>query len=391
VATYLKKINPFHAAAFFFVVLRLTASTPAALATSVLLALATPLWSYSGTLFKEPLTMLWTLLSCYCLIRNDPCHGAEERRYGRLFLAGLLIGLGFFTHTTVILFVPFFLVYGIYPYFKDAGGRPGLNRPLTAALVFTGGFSLFTAVFCWLNYTRFGNILETGRQISPVAYGALVPPWEGLAGFLASPGKGLFWFCPIALAGLAWWPRFHRANRAMSMMLIAAIVFRCVFLSCFGDWHGGFCLGPRHLLPVMPFFLIPVAVHLSGWFASGRPAGRQRRCLPVLFFSGCVMQQIYFCLGEPVSFYYLIKQYCLERGVSIIADNSIYFQWRASPLFFLLEANRGPFLLRQVPLDNYRLFVLVSVVLALLALLVSILVRMLYKTASRPLRPLDPH
>ncbi len=362
---------------FFFIVKWLTVSTPAALATAFLLALATPLWSYAGTMFKEPLTMLWVLLSFYFLIRNDPCHGAEKKRYVRLFLAGLFIGLAFFSHITAILFVPFFLVYGVLPYANHWLDGQGARRGLTAALAFTGGFLVFTVFFCGLNYARFGNIFETGRLISPVTYGSFVPPLEGLAGFLVSPGKGLPWFCPIVMAGIVCWPRFHKSNRSLSLILVAAIIFHWLFLSCRSDWHGGFCLGPRHLLPLLPFFLIPVAVCLSGWYTASRSAGGWRRRLLILFFLGCVIQQVYFCLGEPVSFYYLIKQYYLERGVSVISDNSVYFNWRASPLFFLLEFNRGPFLLRKVGLDNYSLFIPVGIIAGFITVSVFALARCL--------------
>ncbi|MEW6078628.1 MAG: hypothetical protein AB1724_12500 [Thermodesulfobacteriota bacterium] len=376
------------AVTFFFVLRHLAVSIPAALAAALLLGLATPLWSYAGTMFKEPLTMLWTLVAFDCLIRNDPDAGAAGKNLSRLFLAGLWIGLGFFTHTTVILFVPFFFAYGVYPFVKSSGH--GLNRPAAAALVFIAGFSLFTSVFCWLNYTRFGSILQTGRSMSPVAYGAVVAPWEGLAGLLVSPGKGLLLFCPIVLAGIVCWPRFHPSHRFLSTTLVAMIAFRWVFISCFSDWHGGFCLGPRHLLPVVPFFLIPVAFYLSEWFAADQRRTGGMKIPAAIFFSACVIQQIYFCLGEPISFYYLLKQYGLERGVSIISDNSIYFQWRASPLFYLLEANRGPFLLKHVPLDNYRLFLMAVAVMALTVFLIFILVRMLCQTRSRPLGPSTP-
>ncbi len=350
-------------AVFFLVLVRITASPPAALAGAVLLALATPFWSYSGTMFKEPLTMLWTLLSFYCLVANDPRYGDGQQRSGRLLAAGMFIGLAFFTHVRAVLFVPFFLIYGLLPYAGGLSGIRSLRKSLTAMLTLAAGFSVFAGAFCWLNAVRFGSIFETGRLISPVTYGTLVWPWEGLVGFLVSPGKGLFWFCPIVLVGLACWPDFHRRHRGLSVVLAAAVLFQWVFLSCRSDWHGGFCLGPRHLLPLVPFLLIPLATTLSRWFRADEPITGWPRRLLFLFFFGCIVQQVYFCLGEPVSFYYLIKQHFLERGISIIRDNSVYFHWGTSPLFGLLEARRGPFLLQQVPLGNYGLFVLISLVM----------------------------
>jgi len=360
---------------FFFIIRRLTASMSAALVTAALLALGTPLWSYSSMMFKEPLTILWILLSFYCLTHVDPGYGARDRRSWYLFLGGLFVGLGFFCHVTTILFVPFFLVYGVISCVNSRVDGQEIKRGFMAVLVFAAGFSIFTAVFCWLNYARFGNIFETGRLISPVAYGTFGLPWEGLAGFLISPGKGLLWFCPIVLASFAWWYRFHKTSRTLSWILITTMMFQWVFLSCRTDWHGGFCLGPRHLLPMIPFLLIPVGIRLSHWFTAGPNAGGRWGRLAALFLVGCVIQQVYFCLGEPVSFYYLTKQHALDEGVSIISNNSVYLQWGTSPLFSLLEANRGPFLLQQIPLDNFSLFILVSLLMGLLVIPVVVLIR----------------
>lgn len=360
---------------YFIIIRRLTGSIPAASATAFLLALATPLWSYSGTMFKEPLTLLWTMLAFYCLVSVNHRFGAPGKRYIRLFLAGLFSGLGFFCHVTAVLFVPFFFFYAIISSMNGRLDRPALKKGLMGALIFIGGFSIFTGIFCWLNYARFGSIWETGRLISPVIYGTMMPPWEGLAGLTISPGKGLLWFCPAVLTGLVWWPRFHKAEPALSFLLAGLIIFHWFFFSCRSDWHGGFCLGPRYLLPVIPFLLIPAAFCLSGRCGRKGSSGRWRARLLFIFFIACIIQQVYFCLGEPISFYYLIKQHFLKAGISIISDNSIYFQWRTSPLFFLLEANRGPFLLRQIPMNNYSLLVLVSVIISIPAGLAFLLRR----------------
>ncbi len=370
-------VSAFVMVVFFFIVRQLVPSLSVALTTTLLLALATPFWSYSGTMFREPLTMLWTLISFYCLMRNAASDGEEMKGYLWLAGAGLFIGLGFFVHLRAVLFVPFFLVYGVYPSVKTGKGMRRIKKGLAAALVFTGGFSVFAAVFCWLNYARFGHILKTGRLISPVTYGTFVSPWEGLSGLLVSPGKGLLWYCPIVLVCLIWWRRLHVTNRLLSWVLANTIVFHWVFLACRSDWHGGFCLGPRYLMPVVPFLLLPVATFLSEQAVTDhqQESGRWGRRLWALFFLACIVQQIYFCLGEPISFYYLIKQHYLERGVSIISDNRIYFNWRASPLLFLLEARRGPFLLQHIPLGNYSLLALISLLAALLTKPVMAVIR----------------
>lgn len=197
-------------------------------------------------------------------------------------------------------------------------------------------------------------------------YSSWVTPWQGLAGFLVSPGKGIFWFAPVIIAGLCCWPGFHRRYRRLSILLIVMILARVGALVCRSDWHGGFCLGPRHLLPVIPFFLIPIGCYLARLFRGETNVSRWRLTGMLLFVWVCVSQQIYFCIGEPVSFYYYVKHFFLQQGVSILAGNRIYFEWGLSPLFYLLEAKRGPFLLQTIPLNNYTLWAIASVAVGIM-------------------------
>ncbi len=63
-----------------------------------------------------------------------------------------------------------------------------------------------------------------------------------VAGLLASPGRGLAWFAPIALLGLAVGLRAPR-----SRWLAAGCLLQIVAMAAFFKWHGGQAYGPRLL------------------------------------------------------------------------------------------------------------------------------------------------
>jgi hypothetical protein len=68
---------------------------------------------------------------------------------------------------------------------------------------------------------------------------------EGIAGFVISPARGLVWFAPIVLIGLA------RAVRARATRVLGvAMIVQLLAMSCFYMWWGGLCFGPRFLTEV---------------------------------------------------------------------------------------------------------------------------------------------
>jgi hypothetical protein len=204
---------------------------------------------------------------------------------------------------------------------------------------------------------RFGDILENGR---PESLERLVFPWEGgLGKILFSSGKGLLWFNPAILLGVGFWWKFHRQNRLLSTILLSALIFRIIFLTSFGMWDAGMCLGPRYLLMGIPFFLMPLGSVCDEWIA-------ERRRISLHLFLGAlfvsISQQLYFSVGEIFYFTHFIKMRGLERGFNVFQNDFIYVNWDVSPLFLLLNGKRGPFLLQGIPVNNYMLWcLLVSV------------------------------
>lgn len=310
---------------FLYLIMRRFASTHPSIWAATLFALGTIAWAYSGTLFSEPLATLFVLVSLFLLIKERP----------KPLYAGIFLGLATMTHITSILFAPFFFIYLILK-----------KRKIAEYLI---GFAIPLLLLGLYNYIRFGNLFETGRTAdlfgeSRYIYSHFVAPWRGLYGLLFSAGKGLFVYSPALILGLIGWRSLHRKDRVLSFTLIGAIASRILFIASRSDWPGGFCLGPRYLLPILPFFTLPVAPWLDELIT-------KKKYLTLygllIITTLCFTQQLYLNLGEIFSYFHVIKFKFLQIGIDVFKNYQVYLDWRISPLFNILKGKPGPFLMQQ--------------------------------------------
>lgn len=338
---------------FWRILAVLVACPVSAGAVAVLYAFGTLAWPYAGTWFSEPLATVCVLAAFLLLI------GARSAASpARMSVAGVSLGLGCAAHISALLFVPFFAALA-------AAGDVDRRARLRRALLFLAGLGVPLAALGYYNFARFGSWQETGRGVvfaGAPRYGRFVAPWEGLYGLLIGSAKGLLLYCPATLFGLICWRRLHRLTPAVSLVLAATAAARLLFLAARSDWHGGFCLGPRYLLMLVPFLLIPVAA----WLAA---ALHERRRAPVAVFVAaafvCISEQLYFCIGEIFSYLQLVKAGLAQHHIDPFARSRIYLDWSVSPLLHLLEGRRGPLALHAVPLSNVALWLIGTAVIAL--------------------------
>ncbi len=353
---------------FFLLCLTLTRSRAAALMTSALFGFGTLFMPYTGTFFSEPLATLFMTSSVYGLVCVQT---GVKRPTLVLVLAGVGIGLAVLTHITAILFVPFL---GLYLFAVTDRDPDAPAFPWRAALLRLGAFSagvgLMLLALAWYNYARFGDVLETGRTAvdgASFGYGTMVNPLDNFWKLFLSAGKGLLFYSPLVILAFLIWKPFHHKHRALSFTILGAFLVRAFFIASRTDWHGGWGLGPRFLVMTIPLMVLPVAVFLEQVL-------RQRKLKQYMAASAvglaCVVQQIYFSLGEVFSFYYVVKgairQVELTRhaaGQDPLAHGLDYYMpWAFSPLLHNLEGEQGPLVLRSLGLSNGVLFWSVALV-----------------------------
>jgi len=291
---------------FFFLMLSgIGVPLRAALMATAMLGLATPIFAYSAWLFSEPLSaamfagvarLLFARKSVGTLgtsaAKAADENGASTAALKRCatgdtislraaIIAGLILGLATLVRPTNVLAIAVFAVAILARDGKN-GARP--------AFAFCAASAVGVAILLVHNALLFGSPLGFGYPA--VAEGAKrlnsfnTPILKGLYGFLLSPGKSAFLFAPpiiLALAGLRGLWRRDRGLATLAVLLPLATLF---FFAKYSQWEGGYCVGPRYLVPA----LVLLCLGLGPVLAEAR--ARTKALAAVLLVAGALVQGI---------------------------------------------------------------------------------------------------
>ncbi|MBX3190624.1 MAG: hypothetical protein KF819_26725 [Labilithrix sp.] len=95
-----------------------------------------------------------------------------------------------------------------------------------------------------------GGILGIGMPSRVATYGTLVGAY-----------RGILFYCPVlalSVAGVGAWIASKRDARPLRVMLPALGLY-LLFAFSYYAWDGGGSVGPRHLVPALPYFMLPIA------------------------------------------------------------------------------------------------------------------------------------
>ena len=109
---------------------------------------------------------------------------------------------------------------------------------------------------CWATITS-DSAPRLTRATAPRAGTSL--PGIGLYGLLASPGKGLLWYDLPLILSLLGATAFFRRSRAEALCVLGLALTWVGFHAPYDFWEGGWSWGPRLLVPLLPFLVLPVA------------------------------------------------------------------------------------------------------------------------------------
>ncbi len=267
------------AAAFAFLIfVRLGLATRTAVYASLILALATPIFSYSSWLYSEPLTAAILLAAVYALFTGGDGVTISIRQAA---LGGLLLGIALWVRPTQVIVAPVFLAAILI---RD--GKKGWN----AAVVATGVVGLFGVAFLLRNLYLFGNPFDLGYPAITQGGKSMnafdTPLSTGLYGFLLSPGKSDCIFAPPIILAIAGLRKLARIDRGLAFVAAATPLVFLGFFARYRQWEGGFCSGPRYLIPGIALLCLGLGPML-------RDAGPWvRRSAAALFAAGLSVQVI---------------------------------------------------------------------------------------------------
>jgi hypothetical protein len=233
--------------ACFELLIALQVSRIRALHTAALTVVATPLWPYSSFGFNQPLTglFLWTAV-LFAVVDPD--------RTRTLALSALSAGAAILTRHEMILPAA---VLGAAVALR---ARANWRRALVA---YAAGLALPLAIWCGLNWWRFGHPLESGYLRDPTpGYGSSL--LEGTLGFLFSPYASLFLYCPVAVLAYPAWRSMRRSRPREAWLFLALFASLFALYASLGNWMGGRSYGPRYLVPLLPALTLPLAFWSPG-------------------------------------------------------------------------------------------------------------------------------
>jgi hypothetical protein len=211
---------------------------------------ATLVWPYSKYSFSEPVTGFWLLLAVFGAVRAV----RSSRSIAWSALSGIALGLAIGSKVTAVLAVP-----GVLLYLAAAGSaHPKLRA--RRVLPFVAILGLPALALGVNNMARFGNPFDTGYHLEGVI--DLAHP-IGIAGLLVSPSKSLFVYAPVAVLGLVGFVRLGRRLPWEAGLFLWLVASHIVFHGVLVIWAGDAGWGPRYLVPIVPFIILPAGALLA--------------------------------------------------------------------------------------------------------------------------------
>ena len=254
------------AAIFFLVCLEHKFTRQNSIILSFVLAFATIIWAYSNTSLNVVPTTFFILLG-YLFFKKFrrlnqnkfllPCSASFAfafliRPDAILFIVPIWIFLivnilkrNLKIYTLLLYSVPLVFSYFVYRLFRsyDSPLRYIIpeDRTLRSSEVLGGEI---TGLVLWSNPS-------------------VLPMLSATFGLLFAPGVGLFIFAPILLTVFFSFPDFFRKNKSECLLFSSFLVLNVVYHADMTFWHGLVAWGPRYLLMVVPFLLIPLGASLE--------------------------------------------------------------------------------------------------------------------------------
>jgi hypothetical protein len=262
----------------FLIFLRLGLSVRVSLFAASMMALATPLIDYSAVLYSEPLTCVLLLGAAVVLFSGQ---ANKPNSWQEATLAGILLGAMIWVRPAHLIATPVFVVALI--------ARDG-ERGWRAARILGTVVGLFGLAYLWRNHYLFGDPFDFGYP--SVSDGGKnmnsfdTPLLTGLYGFLLSAGKSVFLFAPPIVLAIAGLRKLARLDKGLAVLAGALPVVYLIFYATFTQWEGGFCVGPRYLVPAISVLCLglgPVLENAGAWI---------RRVAIGLFAAGFLVQAI---------------------------------------------------------------------------------------------------
>lgn len=222
--------------------------------------LGTIVFPYSTVFYGHQIAAVLLFATFYLLHRLR--HG--ELGLNVLWVAGALVGLTVLTEMPALIATGFLVLYAAW----------FLPRKHNLLRLLLGGLP-FALLLGFYNHVCFGSPFASsyrylGRfpEISNTGFlGFSAPNPEALWGVTFSFYRGLFPLSPFLLLAVpGFWYLFRdRQWQGEFALLLGTVLAHLALISCWYDWRGGFAIGPRNLLLILPYLTVAVGFCLRAW------------------------------------------------------------------------------------------------------------------------------
>jgi hypothetical protein len=197
---------------------------------------------------------------------------------------------------------------------------------LPTLLAFGAGMIPPAALAIYYNIAAFGAPFATGYMhvhsefyhsnihggiggiTNPLNYGVQLPTWNVIWQLTLGTYRGLFFICPVLLlfvpGVIAMWRR--EALRPELLLFVAIVAIYLLVDASRGidqnGWSGGASVTSRHLVPMLPFMMVPIAFGL-----------RNRSFRNAFLALGAVSMAIMFIIVSQTSFFTMTDQNLLAN------------------------------------------------------------------------------
>jgi len=270
-------------------------------------AFCTQLWITSTTSFDQSMHAAWILLAVGCTWR-----AGQTGSMGTAAVAGGAMALLVNHQEVYAALLPFVLLSLLPP----PGERFDRRRAAVAGVVVLGLLLGFMAWAGW-NVWRLGAPLRSGKVQGAVE----VAPHPVAAGLtlLLSPGKGVLWYSPPVVLGLAGMAGLWRRARGLAAGVVATSLALLGLYMLVPFFSGDWCWGPRYMLPVL--VLVGLGMPLLRPLRSAR-----RLALAAVVVAGLGVQLLALSLDH--------HRFFQDRGlVGAVVDQQPDYYWTHSALW----------------------------------------------------------
>jgi hypothetical protein len=245
-------------------------TTMQGVSTALLFGLATSAFPYAGAFVAhQPVAGL--LFAAFLVLWSVRRQALGTRWFGA---AGFLLGYAVIAEYPAVLAGGVIGLYGLF--------AVGWRRALVGLGWLIAGAVPPLVVLAAYDYAAFGTVLPIGyfhsvlwEDVHHTGFLSLTyPRLEALWGLTFGLDRGLFFLSPylvFAAAGYAVLWRRRAIRPELAVLLLVPLAF-LLFNASSAMWQGGFGVGPRYLVPALPFLALAAGVGVvSAW---RRPAAR---------------------------------------------------------------------------------------------------------------------